>query len=114
MINRREQIKRLINDYFEDNETLQKDVYDFVCHNLWHLYNIYDTECHYEDVVNELEELGYDINFIPKTLIESIATSYDENLGDYGSENGWRYILENTIEKYKDDLKEYKNKEELA
>ena len=73
------------------------------------IYGIY-----YEDVVNELEELGYDINFIPKTLIESIATSYDENLGDYGSENGWRYILENTIEQYEDDLKEYKNMEELA
>lgn len=114
MIKRREQIKKLISDYFEDNETLQKDVYDFVCHNLWHLYNIYDTECHREDVVDELEELGYKTDIIPETLIDDIVTSYDENLGDYGSENGWRYILENTIEDYEEDLRDYKNKEELV
>ena len=79
MIKRKEQIKKLISDYFEDNGTLQKDVYDFVCHNLWHLYNIYDTECHYEDVVDELEELGYNTDIIPKTLIDDIVTSYDND-----------------------------------
>ena len=86
----------------------EDDLYDFLVDNEWRIANNYEKSCHKEDIIYELEEREYDVSKISDELINDMLYRYEDSLGDYGSESGWRTILNNIIEMYEEDLEEYK------
>lgn len=82
--------------------------FDVIERNLWKLSDIYDKSCYLEDIKTELAGYDYDVDKIPDNLLESILETYIDKLADWGSENGWNYIIDDTINLYKNDLEEYK------
>ena len=101
-------LKEYLDNYFYDGQLSKKDVQDFLVDKLYELSDLYDKDCHYENVISELIERDYDTIKMPNSLLDRIVDTYEEKLGDFGSENGWRYILDSVIEEYEDDLVEYK------
>lgn len=90
----------------------EDDLYDFLVEKEWSIADNYDVKCHREDIIFELEESEYDVSKISEDLINDILYHFEDKLGDYGSECGWRTILDNTIEWFEEDLEEYKLEED--
>ena len=90
----------------------EDDIYNFLVDNEWRIADNYDKTCHKEDIMFELEEREYNINAIPDKLIDSILYRFEDMLGDYGNECGWRTILNNTMDYFEEDLEEYKLEED--
>ena len=106
-------LRQLAIEFFENNlNPTEDDLYDFLVDNEWRIANNYEKSCHKEDIIYELEERLYNISKIPDNIIESILEHFEDSLGDYGNECGWRTILNNTIEWFEEDLEEYKVEEE--
>ena len=106
-------LKQLAIEFFENNlNPTEDDLYKFLVDNQWKIADNYDKDCHKEDIICELEERGYDVSKISNKLIDDILYYFEDKLGDYGSECGWRTILDNVIEWYEEDLEEYKLEED--
>ena len=90
----------------------KEDLYNFLVENEYKIANNYDKNCHKEDIMYELEDREYNISAIPPELIDDILYYFEDKLGDYGSESGWRTILDVVIDWYEEDLEEYKLEEE--
>lgn len=102
-------LKELAKRFFENKQNpTEEDLYEFLMDNEYKIAQNYDRNCHIEDIKFELEEQGYDIKNISNELIVNIVWHFEDRLGDYGNECGWRTILDNTIEWFKEDLEEYK------
>lgn len=115
-------LKELAQEFFDKCITFQRvddqikafrveSLYKFLVDNQWKIADNYDKDCHKEDIICELEERGYDVSKISNKLIDDILYYFEDKLGDYGSECGWRTILDNVIEWYEEDLEEYKLEE---
>ena len=102
-------LEELAKEFFENNaKPTEEDLYKFLVDNEWKIADNYDKACHREDIIFELEDREYKISAIPTKLIDDMLYYFEDKLGDYGSECGWRTILNNVIEWFEEDLEEYK------
>lgn len=102
-------LKELAKRFFENKQNpTEEDLYEFLVDNEYKIAQNYESSCHMEDIKYELEEQGYDFKNINNELLGQILYRFEDKLGDYGSECGWRTILDNTIEWFEEDLEEYK------
>lgn len=112
-----DKIESLIDNLFEDKyinakKLSKKDILLWVVRNLWRFSDIYEYECHKDDIMNELYEKYFDrYGNIPDSLIESMVSTYQEKLADYGAENGWQYILDDVINDYKEEIEKVEKEE---
>ena len=106
-------LEQLVDEYFEKYPQANKStLLVFLNENQYRVSQNYEHECRREDVIYELADSDYNTDIIPTELIEEMTDYYEDQLGDWGSENGWRYILNNVIDYFKEDLKEYKGSDE--
>lgn len=104
-----DKLKLLAIEFFQKySNPTEDDLYDFLVEKEWSIADNYDVKCHREDIIFELEEREYDVSRISEDIIESILWHFEDQLGNYGNECGWRTILDNAVEWFEEDLEEYK------
>lgn len=101
--------KELIDKFLgEHSNPTRKDLYNFIINNEWRFCDTYMRNCHRQDIIDELIEREYETDKIPDDLIANIVYYFEEKLGDYGAESGWRIVLDWTLDEYEEDLAIYK------
>lgn len=99
-------LRQLTNEFFNKCEIITKDaLYQFLVDNEWKIANGYEKSCHREDILFELDEMGYKSNKVPTDIIDDILERYEDHLAD--SEE-WHWMLKDIISDYDCDLEEYK------
>lgn len=108
-----EETKELVRDLFSKCEhPKEQDFLNWLMINNWKLARIYDHSCHTDDVICILNDWNYRVDEIPSSLIEDIVYEYEKSILNYGSESGWRDLLNSTIEDFCDNLKPYEEEDE--
>ena len=103
----------LVEEYFEKfPQPTKSSLLVFLIDKQYKIAGDYEYKCHREDIIYELEDKEYDTDRIPNDLIDDMTDYFEDQLGDYGSENGWHNILNNVIDYFEEDLKEYKGSDE--
>ena len=108
-----EETKALVKNFFALCEhPKEQDLLNWLMINNWRFARMYDHSCHTDDVICILTDWGYKVNEIPSSLIEEIVYEYEKSILNYGSESGWRDLLNSTIEDFGESLKPYEKEEE--
>lgn len=102
------ELRKLTKEFLhKNNQLLEEELYKFLLYNQYKIAENYNENCHREDIICDLEEKNYNIEKISDELIDEMLWHFEDQLGNYGSECGWRTILDNTIVYFKEELEEY-------
>ena len=93
--------ENMVDDLFNKTPTPTKeDIMVWLIHNEWKIARKYERDCHAEDLANMITNRDLE-NKIDQKTFDTMLDKYEDRLED--SED-WHYIMNNTIDRFIDDM----------